>query len=44
MKKSKYAEGPQEKDKFEHTMTALFQVKKAELAKKIKKKAQKGKD
>ncbi len=33
-----------ERDKFERTMTALFQVKKAELAEKIKKKPKKGKD
>jgi hypothetical protein len=32
------------KEKFEHTMAALFQVKKVELAKKITKKPKKGKD
>jgi hypothetical protein len=33
-----------EREKFERTMTALFQVKKTELAEKIKKKPKKGKD
>jgi hypothetical protein len=40
----KYREGPKAKENFERTMTALFQVKKAELAEKIKKKTKKGKD
>jgi hypothetical protein len=44
MKNTEYTEGPKAKEKFEHTMTALFQVKKAELAKKIKAKLKKGKD
>jgi hypothetical protein len=44
MIKPEYAEGPKAKEKFEQTMTALFQVKKTELAKKIKKKSPKGKD
>jgi hypothetical protein len=33
-----------EKEKFERTMIALFQVKKTELAEKIRKKSKKGKD
>jgi hypothetical protein len=33
-----------EREKFERTMTALFRVKKTELAEKIKKKPKKGKD
>jgi len=44
MKKTEYIEGPKAKEKFEHTMAALFQIKKAGLAKKIKKKPPKGKD
>jgi hypothetical protein len=44
MKNPKYNEGPKAKKKFERTMTALFQAKKTELAEKIKKKAEKGKD
>jgi hypothetical protein len=44
MKKSHYVEGPKAKEKFERTMTALFQVKKTELDEKIKKKPKKGKD
>jgi hypothetical protein len=35
---------PKEREAFERTMTALFQVKKTELAEKIKKKPKKGKD
>jgi hypothetical protein len=42
--KSKYVEGPKAKEKFERTMTALFQAKKTGLAQKIKKKPNKGKD
>jgi hypothetical protein len=42
--KHKYNEGQKAKEKFEHTMSALFQVKKTEVAKKIKKKVKKGKD
>jgi len=42
--KPKYVEGPKAKEKFERTMTALFQVKKTELAEKIKNKPKKGKD
>jgi hypothetical protein len=37
-------EGPEARKNFERTMTALFQVKKVELAEKIKKKPKKGKD
>jgi hypothetical protein len=44
MKEFKYHEGPKAKKKFERIMTALFQVKKTELAEKIKKKPKKGKD
>ena len=44
MKKHKYEEGRKAQEKFERTMTALFQVKKTELAEKIKKKPKKGKD
>jgi hypothetical protein len=40
----KFDEGPKPKEKFERTMTALFQVKKTELAEKIKKNRKKGKD
>ncbi len=40
----KFDKGPKAKEKFEHTMTALFKVSKVELAKKIKKKKEKGKD
>jgi hypothetical protein len=42
--KKKFEEGQEAKEKFERTMTTLFQVKKAELAEKIKKKPKKGKD
>jgi len=42
--KRKYEEGKKAQQKFEQTMTALFQIKKTELAQKIKKKPQKGKD
>jgi hypothetical protein len=44
MKQPEYIEGPKAKEKFERTMTALFQVKKMERAEKIKKKPPKGKD
>ena len=44
MKKIKYIEGPKAKDNFERAMTSLFQVKKTELAEKIEKKPEKGKD
>jgi hypothetical protein len=44
MKKTKYIERPKAKEKFERAMTALFQVRKMELAQNIKKKPQKGKD
>jgi hypothetical protein len=44
MKQPKYEEGPKAKKNFERTMTALFQVKKAERTEKIKKKPKKGKD
>ncbi len=44
MKKQEYEKGPKAKEKFENAMTALFQVKKTELAEKIKKKPKKGKD
>jgi len=44
MKKQEYNEGPKAKEKFERTMTALFQVPKSVGVKKIKKKATKGKD
>jgi hypothetical protein len=44
MKKREYVEGPKAKKKFERTMTALFQVKKIELAEKITKEPKKGKD
>jgi hypothetical protein len=40
----KFEEGPKAKEQFERTMAALFQVKKAELTRKIKKKPKKGKD
>jgi hypothetical protein len=42
--KKPFDEGPKAKEKFERTMTALFQVRKLELIKKIKKKSKKGKD
>ncbi len=42
--KTKYTEGPKAKEKFERTMTALFQVPKPERIEKIKKKKKKGKD
>jgi hypothetical protein len=45
MKKSKHIEeGQKAREKFEHTMIALFRVKKTELDEKIKKKPRKGKD
>jgi hypothetical protein len=44
MKKPKYHEGPRARKQFERTMTALFRVKKTELAEKIKNKTKKGKD
>jgi hypothetical protein len=44
MKKKEFDEGRKAKAQFERTMTALFQVKKKELAEKIKKKPQKGKN
>jgi hypothetical protein len=43
-KTSEYAEGPKAKEKFERTMTALFQVKKTKIDEKIKKNPKKGKD
>ncbi len=42
--KKEFSEGPKARKNFERAMTALFQVKKMELAEKIKKKAKKGKD
>jgi hypothetical protein len=36
---SEYREGPEAKERFERGMTALFQVSKAEILKKQKKKA-----
>jgi hypothetical protein len=42
--KKQFVEGRKAKEKFECTMTALFQVKKTRLAEKIKKKPKKGKD
>jgi hypothetical protein len=44
VKKSKYIEGPQAKEKFERAMDTLFKVSKTELAKKITKHKKKGKD
>jgi len=45
MKKPKvYTEGPKAKEKFEQAMTALFQVPRSVIVKKLKKKTQKGKD
>jgi hypothetical protein len=44
MKKQEYREGPKAKKEFERTMTAFFKVSKTELAEKIKKKKEKGKD
>jgi hypothetical protein len=44
MKKTEYQEGPKAKENFERTMTALFQVKKSGIVKKIKNKPKKGKD
>jgi len=44
MKKSKYVEEPKANQNFKRAMNALFQVKKTELAEKIKKKNKKGKD
>jgi hypothetical protein len=44
MKEPKYHEGPKAKEKFERIIVVLFQVKKTELAEKIKKKAAKGKE
>jgi len=43
-KKIDYSEGPKAREKFERTMTALFRAPKSVVVKKIKKKAQKGKD
>jgi hypothetical protein len=43
MKEKQYEEGRKARKKFERTMTALFQVPKSIGAKKIKKKATKGK-
>jgi hypothetical protein len=43
MKTSQYTEGPKAKKNFERAMTALFKVKKTELAEKIKNKPKKGK-
>jgi hypothetical protein len=42
--KPKYEAGDKARQKFERTMISLFQVKKAKLAEKIKKKPKKGKD
>ena len=42
--KKQYQQGPKAKEDFERMMRALFQVKKTELAEKIKKKPKKGKD
>jgi len=44
MKKTKYIKGPKAKEKFERTMTALFQVPKLAVSEKIKNKSKKGKD
>jgi hypothetical protein len=44
MKKQKYLEEHKARERFERTVSALFQVKKATLAEKIKKKTEKGKD
>ena len=44
MKKQEYKEGPKAKEKFERTMTALFQIPKSVGVEKIKKKTKKGKD
>ena len=44
MKKDEYKEGPQVKEQFERTMTALFKIKKTRLAEKITNKLKKGKD
>ncbi len=42
--KKQFTEGRKAKEKFEHAMKALFRVKKAELAEKIKNNQRKGKD
>jgi len=44
MKKPEYNEGPKAKERFENAMAALFKAKKSRLAKKIKKRPEKGKD
>jgi hypothetical protein len=44
MKKIECIERPKAKQKFERTMTALFQVSKSVVTEKIKKKPKKGKD
>jgi hypothetical protein len=42
--KKEFLEGPKAKENFERNMTALFQVPKSVVTKKIKKKPKKGKD
>ncbi len=44
MKKQKCEKGPEAREKFERTMTALFRVPKSVVAEKIKAKKKKGKD
>jgi hypothetical protein len=44
MKKNECDEGPKARDNFERTMTELFRVPKAKVAKKLTKKRKKGKD
>jgi hypothetical protein len=42
--KPQHTEGPKAREKFERTMTTLFQVPKSVVTEKIKKKTKKGKD